>query len=104
MIKSPEQELEELEKEMTEEELMLEKKKKRYKRIDFGYQGDEWSAIVNYNKNLYQRQLREEKIKDLETKKRTKECLDIQIKEKIKKELDEQLQEKELDEKINRGD
>ena len=100
MIKSPEQELEELEKEMTEEELMLEKKKKRYKRIDFGYQGDEWSAIVNYNKNLYQRQLREEKIKDLETKKRTKECLDIQIKEKLKNQLDDKLKDKEFDEKI----
>ena len=100
MIKSPEQELEELEKEMTEEELMLEKKKKRYKRIDFGYQGDEWSAIVNYNKNLYQRQLREEKIKDLETKKRTKECLDIQIKEKLKKKREEKL--KKISEQINR--
>ena len=100
MIKSPEQELEELEKEMTEEELMLEKKKKRYKRIDFGYQGDEWSAIVNYNKNLYHRQLREEKIKDLETKKRTKECLDIQIKEKLKNQLDDKLKDKEFDEKI----
>ena len=100
MIKSPEQELEELEKEMTEEELMLEKKKKRYKRIDFGYQGDEWSAIVNYNKNLYQRQLREEKIKDLETKKRTKECLDFQIKEKLKNQLDDKLKDKEFDEKI----
>ena len=100
MIKSPEQELEELEKEMTDEELMLEKKKKRYKRIDFGYQGDEWSAIVNYNKNLYQRQLREEKIKDLETKKRTKECLDIQIKEKLKNQLDDKLKDKEFDEKI----
>ena len=100
MIKSPEQELEELEKEMTEEELMLEKKKKRYKRIDFGYQGDEWSAIVNYNKNLYQRQLREEKIKDLATKKRTKECLDIQIKEKLKNQLDDKLKDKEFDEKI----
>ena len=100
MIKSPEQELEELEKEMTEEELMLEKKKKRYKRIDFGYQGDEWSAIVNYNKNIYQRQLREEKIKDLETKKRTKECLDIQIKEKLKNQLDDKLKDKEFDEKI----
>ena len=39
-------------------------------------------------------------MKDLEIKKRTKECLDIQIKEKIKKELDEQLQEKEFDAKI----
>ena len=99
-IKSPEEELAELEKELTEEELE-DKKKKKYKRIDFTYQGDEWSAIVNYNKNLYQRQLKEEKMKDLEIKKRTKECLDIQVKEKLKNKLNDQLKDKEFDEKIN---
>ena len=98
--KSPEEELAELEKELTEEELE-EKKKKKYKRIDFTYQGDEWSAIVNYNKNLYQRQLKEEKMKDLEIKKRTKECLDNQIKEKLQKKLNDKLKDKEFDEKIN---
>ena len=98
-IKSPEEELAELEKELTEEELE-EKKKKKYKRIDFTYQGDEWSAIVNYNKNLYQRQLKEEKMKDLEIKKRTKECLDNQIKEKLQKKLNDKLKDKEFDEKI----
>jgi len=97
--KSPEEELAELEKEFREEE-MAEKKKSKYKRIDFSNQGDEWTAIVNYNKNLYQRQLLEEKMKDLEIKKRTKECLDIQIKEKLKKQLEEKLQDKEYDEKI----
>ena len=100
IIKSPEEELAELEKELNDEELK-EKKKKKYKRIDFTYQGDEWSAIVNYNKNLYQRQLKEEKLKDLETKKRTKECLDIQIKEKLKNKLDDILKDKEFNEKIN---
>ena len=98
-IKSPEEELAELEKEFKEEEL-AETKKNNYKRIDFSNQGDEWTAIVNYNKNLYQRQLLEKRIKDLEIKKRTKECLDIQIKEKLKKKLEEELQEKEFDEKI----
>jgi len=98
-VKSPEEELAELEKELTEEELE-ENKKKKYKRIDFTYQGDEWSAIVNYNKNLYQRQLKEEKMKDLEIKKRTKECLDNQIKEKLKKKLNDKLKDKEFDEKI----
>ena len=99
-IKSPEEELAKLEKELTEEELE-DKKKKKYKRIDFTYQGDEWSAIVNYNKNLYQRQLKEEKMKDLEIKRRTKECLDIQVKEKLKNKLNDQLKDKEFDEKIN---
>ena len=98
-VKNPEEELAELEKELAEEEL-LSKGNHKYKRIDFSSQGDEWNAILNYNKNLHKRLLLEEKMKDLEIKKRTKECLDIQIKEKIKKELDEQLQEKELDAKI----
>ena len=99
-IKTPEEELAELEKELTEEQLE-ENKNKIYKRIDFTYQGDEWSAIVNYNKNMYQRQLKEEKMKDLEMKKRTKQCLDIQIKEKLKNKLNDKLKEKEFDEKIN---
>ena len=99
-IKTPEEELAELEKELTEEQLE-ENKNKKYKRIDFTYQGDEWSAIVNYNKNIYQRQLKEEKMKDLEMKKRTKQCLDIQIKEKLKNKLNDKLKEKEFDEKIN---
>ena len=99
-IKTPEKELAELEKELTEEQLE-ENKNKKYKRIDFTYQGDEWSAIVNYNKNMYQRQLKEEKMKDLEMKKRTKQCLDIQIKEKLKNKLNDKLKEKEFDEKIN---
>ena len=99
-IKTPEEELAELEKELTEEQLE-ENKNKKYKRIDFTYQGDEWSAIVNYNKNMYQKQLKEEKMKDLEMKKRTKQCLDIQIKEKLKNKLNDKLKEKEFDEKIN---
>ena len=98
-IKSPEEELAELEKEFREDEL-AEKKKSKYKRIDFSNQGDEWTAIVNYNKNLYQRQLIEEKMKDLEIKKRTKECLDFQVKEKLKRELEEKLKDKEFNEKI----
>ena len=84
-IKTPEEELAELEKELKEEELL--ENKNRYKRIDFTYQGDEWAAIVNYNKNLYKRQILEDKLKELEVQRRTKECLDIQIKEKLKKKI-----------------
>ena len=99
-IKSQEEELAELENELKDEDLYL--KKNKYKRIDFSSQGDEWTAIVNYNKNLYQRQILEEKMKDLEIKKRTKECLDIQINEKLKRKLEEEYQEKEFNEKINK--
>ena len=99
-IKTPEEELAELEKELKEEELL--ENKNRYKRIDFTYQGDEWAAIVNYNKNLYKRQILEDKLKELEVQRRTKECLDIQIKEKLKKKLDEESQEKQFDEKIKK--
>ena len=95
----PEDELAELEKELKDEEALL--KKDKYKRIDFSSQGDEWAAIVNYNKNLYQRQMLENKMKDLEIKKRTKECLDIQINEKLKRKMEEESQEKEFEEKIN---
>ena len=97
-FKSPEEELAILEKELEEEELL--EKKNKYKRIDFSPQGDEWTAIVNYNKNLYKRQVLEEKIKDREIKKRTKECLDIQIKEKLKRELNEKNEEKEFERKV----
>ena len=100
-IKTPEEELAELEKELKEEEL-LENKNNKYKRIDFTAQGDEWAAIVNYNKNLYKRQMLEDKMKDLEVKRRTKECLDIQVKEKLKKKLDEESEEKQFDEKIKK--
>ena len=99
-IKTPEEELAELEKELKEEESL--ENKNIYKRIDFTYQGDEWAAIVNYNKNLYKRQILEDKLKELEVQRRTKECLDIQIKEKLKKKLDEESKEKQFDEKIKK--
>ena len=98
--KTPEEELAELEKELKEEEYL--ENKNKYKRIDFTAQGDEWAAIVNYNKNLYKRQMLEEKMKDLEVKRRTRECLDIQIKEKLKKKLEEESEEKQFDEKIKK--
>jgi hypothetical protein len=44
----------------------------------------------------------EDKLKDLEVKRRTKECLDIQVKEKLKKKLDEESEEKQFDEKIKK--
>jgi hypothetical protein len=39
-------------------------------------------AMANYNKKIYERQIKEEKEKDAEIKRRTKEDLDNQVKQK----------------------
>ena len=92
--KKPEEELAELEKEFAEEE---EKKNKNYERLDFTTEGDEWSAIAKYNRKVYEDQIREERIKDNEIKRRNKEDLDLQIKQRLRKEYDDELKEKEYD-------
>ena len=96
IYRNPEEELAELEAEFAEEE-----KKKKFKRnfirIDFSDVGDEWQALAKYNKKMYEQQLKEEKEKDAEVKKRTKEDLDNQIKQKIRIKYEEQLREKEGD-------
>ena len=67
MYKKPEDELAELEAEFAKEENA---NKKNYQRLDFTEQGDEWSAIAKYNRKLYEEQLKLEKIKDEELKKK----------------------------------
>ena len=94
--KNPEEELAELEAEFAEEE-KEELKRKNFTRIDFSGMGDEWMAMAQYNKKLYEKQIKEEKEKDAEIKRRTKEDLDNQIKEKLKREYEEVLKEKESD-------
>ena len=94
--KSPEEELAELEAEFAEEEKEM-LKRKNYTRIDFSGMGDEWMAMAQYNKKLYEQQIKEEKQKDAQMKRRTKEELDNQIKEKLKREYEELLKEKEGD-------
>ena len=91
-FKTPTEELAELEKELAEEE---DKEKNKHKKIDIPRGGDEWNTIVKYNKKLFDRQVLEDKLKDKEVKKRTKDYLDLQVKEKIKKEYEEELKEKE---------
>jgi hypothetical protein len=91
-FKTPSEELAELEKELAEEES---KEKKNIKKIDIPRGGDEWDAIVKYNKKQFDRQVLEEKMKEREVKKRTKEYLDFQIKEKIRREYEDELKEKE---------
>ena len=92
--KKPEDELAELEKEFAEEE---EKKNKKYERLDFTSEGDEWSAIAKYNRKIYEDQIKEERMKDNEIKRRNKEDLDLQIKQRLRKEYEDELKEKEYD-------
>ena len=79
--RNPEEELAELEKEF-EEEKKEKNARKNFTRIDFSGVGDEWMAMANYNKKIYERQIKEEKEKDEEIKRRTKEDLDNQVKQK----------------------
>ena len=44
---------------------------------------------------MYLQEIKEEKIKDQEIKKRTKDELDVQIRDKIKREYEEELRNKE---------
>ena len=96
IYRNPEEELAELEEEFAEEE-KKKKTKRNFIRIDFSDVGDEWQALAKYNKKMYEQQIKEEKIKDAEIKKRTKEDLDNQIKQKLKMKYEEQLKEKEAD-------
>lgn len=90
VYKTPEEELAELE---AEEAAANPKRQK----IDFSKCGDEWNAMAQYNKKLYEQQIKEEKLKDAAIKKRTKEDLDNQVKQKLKREYEEELKEKEYD-------
>ena len=92
--KKPEEELAELEAELAEEE---EKNKKKYERLDFTSEGDEWSAIAKYNRKIYEDTIKEERRKDNEIKRRNKEDLDLQIKQRLRKEYEDELKEKEYD-------
>ena len=92
--KKPEEELAELEAEFAKDE---EESKKNYKRLDFSDEGDEWSAIAKYNRKLYLDQIKMEKIKDNELKRRNKADLDLQIKQRLKQEYEDELKEKEYD-------
>ena len=106
LFKTPEEELAELQKELEISD--YHSKTKKEKRLDFSKEGNEWSAISKYKQKLYRQQLIEEKMKENEIKKRTKEELDNQIKLKLKKEYEENLREKEfnilLNEKLKKMD
>jgi hypothetical protein len=92
--KNPEEELAELEAEFAKDEQI---NKQSYKRLDFTGEGNEWSAIAKYNRKIYEDQIKSEKIKDEELKRRNKADLDLQIKQRLKQEYENELKEKEYD-------
>ena len=94
IYKKPEEELAELEAEFAKDE---KEKEKNFKRLDFSEDGDEWSAIAKYNRKLYEDQIKYEKMKDEELKKRNKADLDLQIRQRLKQEYENELKEKEYD-------
>ena len=92
--KNPEEELAELEAEFAKDE---QANKRSYKRLDFSGEGNEWSAIAKYNRKIYEDQIKSEKLKDEELKRRNKVDLDLQIKQRLKQEYENELKEKEYD-------
>jgi len=97
-FKNPREELAWLEAEEAKyEKKTVEKEKIAHpeERVDFSATGDEWGALAEYNRRIYLQDLKEEKMKDYEIKRRTKEDLDIQVKEKVKREYEEELRNKE---------
>lgn len=92
--KNPEEELAELEAEFAKDE---QANKRSYKRLDFSGEGNEWSAIAKYNRKIYEDQIKSEKLKDEELKRRNKADLDLQIKQRLKQEYEKELKEKEYD-------
>jgi hypothetical protein len=74
---------------------------KNLERLNFSGEGDdEWNKIVKYNQKLYQEENLNNKLKDIEIKKRIREDLDNQIRQKLKRNKDEFVKEKEYDEII----
>lgn len=92
--KNPEEELAELEAEFAKDE---QANKRSYKRLDFSGEGNEWSAIAKYNRKIYEDQIKSEKLKDEELKRRNKADLDLQIKQRLKQQYENELKEKEYD-------
>ncbi len=59
--------------------------------------GDEWNAIVEYNHKKYEEDMRNNKIKELEIRKRQKDDLDLQIREKLLKQQQEKILSRQYD-------
>ncbi len=65
--------------------------------LDLSKYANEWDAINMYNKKKFEEQKRNEKIKNWETRMRTRAELNNQIKQKIIRQYEQELKEKEYD-------
>ena len=92
--KSPEEELAELEAEFAEEDKQKNKNRLNYVNLP---DGDHWAAILKYNKQLYDKLVIDNRLKERDIQRRTKEVLDLQVKAKIQREYEEELKNKEFD-------
>jgi len=79
-------------------ESVASKPNKYLERFDFEDQKDEWNAIVAYNRKLWEQEQKQNKLNDLEIKRRIREDLDNQIRQKLKREHEEYLKNQEYDE------
>ena len=82
---------------MDDLDLLSNRNNRNLDRLDFIDEGDEWNAIVKYNRKIHDDEKIENKQKDLEIKRRTKEDLDNQIRQKIKRINEEHLKNNEYD-------
>jgi len=80
-----------------EDDDLLSEQNEPIQRIEFCNEKDEWNAINKYNQKIHEETKINEKLKDKEIKKRTKEDLDNQIKQKLVRLHDERLKDKEYD-------
>lgn len=98
---SPEEEIAALEKELGLDE-KTEKPKRGYERLfKFFSEGNEWEAINKYNKELYEQEIEEEKIRKFNNKMKLREDLENQIKEKEKRDYNNSLEEQKYKQLFN---
>lgn len=79
--------------EVPEEDLI--NPKKRSHRFEFEHEDDMWNAFNNVNRRIFEQERIDEKQKDMEIKRRTKEDLDNQIKQKLLRLENERVKESE---------
>jgi len=96
-VKSSQRENSEIENELDRLEILSNKNYKSLERFDFPNEQDEWNAIVNYNRKLYEEEKKNNKLKDLEIRKRIREDLDNQIRQKLKRNYEEVQKNREYD-------
>jgi len=75
----------------------LNSKSSKQERFHFEEEGDEWNAIAKFNQQQHVEEKTQNKLKELEIKKRIKEDLDNQIRQKLKRKHEENLKDKEFD-------